>query len=375
MEDRENLRIEGDENIDKSDYYLLTFHEKLQKYMGEHGLEKPKNSELCFRINRLETFLDAGACELFYLADDLPLLFEDGVVVSHECHSTGKELAFEVSENIASIRDKKSTVFKSWKDMQKFIDKKMKDHEIKNYELTAYGVEKGKATGILDLVVLNNAGLPRNKSYFICQPQYETKWKIPDELKEHLKGQAARKNMEQPGRLKIDALSAKLITEMSPKDVENIVAYISSDYAGIDSRQGYREYVQSGGEPFLVPPGLRTIYVKDGIVRTKIDLSSDVEIEDCVVKTAKVNLPESVIIGIKGKSARSVIEHPFIPEEAVATEIKFRGNKMLIPLQMPYVFIDSLLSYHKNNPNPYDSDSQQVIMARDALRKSIIKVG
>jgi len=253
--------------------------------------------------------------------------------------------------------------------------KKMNQHEIKDYELTPYGVEKGKATGILDLVLLNNAGLPRNKSYFICQPQYETKWKIPNELKEHLKGQAARKNMEQPGRLKIDVLSANFITGMSPKDVENIVAYVSSDYAGIDSKQGYREYVQSGGEPFLAPPEIKSLYVKDGIVRTRIDLSDDVVIEDCVVKTAKINLPEAVLVAIKNRNARSVIDHPLIPEEAIVTEIKLRTNKMLIPLQIPYIFIDSLLSYHKNNPNPYDSDSQQVIMARDALRKNIIKVG
>lgn len=146
--------------------------------------------------------------------------------------------------------------------------------------------------------------------------------------------------------IRVDAISAARLETMRPEELHALERHIldggiACKASTADTDEQLHRRATHG---FLLPEGMDRLYLKDGILHTRLLLGMGITFASCVIVAPDLQVPESVRMEMIGQGARSAVEHPWIVQEATIVSLDVRNAKTRIHLSVPMLPFTSLSS-------------------------------
>lgn len=374
----EKHHFSGEEDVFKGED-LIRFHESLSLYFKRAGQARPEDGLFIFRKQRTKHENWDGLFELFYIGEDVPEIFDDGIVLGLTKRKPPELFAREIADRYAILNSKKESLEKQFDLAKKVYAKKLSNQKIKEYELTAYGVTNGSSARdltlivMLDAIMLNDACQPTGMKFVVPVGKSSKDWKNGKELNKHLTAQKDRQKVLKSGDILIDVISAALIGTMNESDFNEFCNYVRSDEIPDNAKDAEHTYVQYKRNPnksFKLPDMLTRIHLSNGHVHTRVDFGGDTLLRDGIISLPKIDLPIETLGSLKGKTARSVLNSDWIPEKAKIVEVRHKDNRTHMYLDVPETGLSKIEPKGIPESIEREKESEKVAKARAALMET-----
>lgn len=359
-----------------------SFERSLKSSLERRGMQVPDGNVLMFRPS---PFFRANygeiMHELYHCGEDMPEMFEDGVVLRLKVLNSPEYDAFDAAAAMQYIINQHEDLTRQFLILEKHTSRQMEHYGATEYELTPYAVEVPTLNSpiaelfcVLDVMLIDD-DLNRKGMQFLVGPIGDT---LQDafcaSLKKHLRGQRQRRAGGEDHEIQVDVITAQQLKTMTSTDLLALIDYVMSDRIpknAVDAQKDYDRYRWAKKRAFVWPEALTRMHLKDGLLRTKIELGQDATLTDSIISVEGAPLPETVRASVAGREAREIVDHPWMPEGAKIRNITMNGSRMHVRLDLPTV---SLLSITPEPPTEDVStkkrESMRIAQTRRALRNT-----